>query len=34
VRFTQTLSGASILTFVDDVCAQGNRRAAWRIVFH
>jgi hypothetical protein len=34
VRFTQTLSGASSFTFVDDVCAQGTRRAAWRIVFH
>jgi hypothetical protein len=34
VRFTQTLSGASVFTYVDDICARGTSRATWRIVFN
>src|SRR5262245_4751753 len=33
-RHTQQLSGRSLFTYVDDVCAQGTREAAWRVVFH
>jgi hypothetical protein len=33
-RLTQFPSGASLYTYVDDVCIRGRREAAWRIVFH
>jgi hypothetical protein len=33
-RHTQQLSGLSLFTYVDDVCAHGSHEAAWRVVFH
>lgn len=33
-RNTQQLSGRSLFTYVDDVCAHDKREAAWRVVFH